>query len=130
MRCSTAWSALSATTPVCSLFFLLRALDVRMCRANACCRTTFPVPVFLNRLDAPLWVLSLGMKIFREPKFYHKSFPACPARSLEYAVPSELSAPDPGGTIKSEMQSSSGEAGEAVTVGQFALVAYIPDPLA
>src|SRR5579863_10541663 len=28
------------------------------------------------------------------------------------------------------MQSSSGEPGEAQTVGQFALVAYIPDPLA
>src|SRR5580658_8103683 len=68
MRCSLAWSDLSATTPVCSLFFLLRALEVRMCRANACCRTTLPVPVFLNRLDAPLWVLSLGMKIFRETK--------------------------------------------------------------
>src|SRR5580692_2860938 len=39
-----------------------------MCRANACCRTTFPVPVFLNRLDAPLWVLSLGMKYIRETR--------------------------------------------------------------
>src|SRR5579863_10045628 len=76
MRCSLAWSAGSATTPVCSLFFLLRALEVRMCRANACCLTTFPVPVFLNRLDAPLWVLSLGMKYSGKPKFYHNAAPA------------------------------------------------------
>jgi hypothetical protein len=68
MRCSLAWSASSATTLVCSLFFRLRALDVRMCRANACCLTTFPVPVFLNRLDAPLCVFSLGIEFFRETK--------------------------------------------------------------
>src|SRR5580704_4469727 len=64
MRRSTAWSAASATTEVCSLFLRLRALEVRMCRANACWRTTFPVPVFLNRLDAPLCVFSLGMALF------------------------------------------------------------------
>src|ERR1700709_1484975 len=62
MRFNFAWSEGSATTEVCSLFLRLRALDVRMCLANACCRTTFPVPVFLNRLDAPLWVFNLGMK--------------------------------------------------------------------
>jgi 2'-5' RNA ligase len=32
--------------------------------------------------------------------------------------------------LSTEMQSSSGECGEAQTVGQFALVAYLPDPLA
>ena len=34
-----------------------------MWRANACRRVIFPVPVFLNRLDAPLWVLSFGIKV-------------------------------------------------------------------
>src|ERR1700733_9000993 len=96
MRCSTAWSAWSATTPVCSLFFLLRALEVRMCRANACCRTTLPVPVFLNRLDAPLWVLSLGMKIFRETKILPQFGPWLPSR----IVRAELFGPWSGGTIK------------------------------
>src|SRR5215471_17668476 len=39
-----------------------RALEVRMCRANACRRLIFPVPVFLNRLDAPLWVFNFGIR--------------------------------------------------------------------
>src|ERR1700733_2214224 len=92
MRCSTAWSAASATTPVCSLFFRLRDLDVRMCRANACCLTTFPVPVFLNRLDAPLWVLSLGMKYSGKPEFYHNPVEARFALRL-YRYPNDLSPP-------------------------------------
>src|ERR1700733_5371311 len=100
MRCSTAWSALSATTPVCSLFFLLRALEVRMCRANACCRTTLPVPVFLNRLDAPLWVLSLGMKIFRETKILPQLALARFSPHVPVRVLVELSALQAGGTIK------------------------------
>src|SRR5580693_4885910 len=95
MRCSTAWSAASATTPVCSLFFLLRDLDVRMCRANACCRTTFPVPVFLNRLDAPLWVLSLGMKYSGNSN----STTVRTQASNGYVVRPELSEQFPGGTI-------------------------------
>ena len=33
-----------------------------MCLANAWRRLTLPVPVFLNRLDAPLWVFNLGMR--------------------------------------------------------------------
>ena len=61
MRSRPGWLVGSATTPVWSLFFRLRDLDVRICRANACCLTTFPVPVFLNRLDAPLCVFSLGI---------------------------------------------------------------------
>src|ERR1039457_1795552 len=89
MRCSLAWSASSATTPVCSLFFLLRDLDVRMCRANACCLTTFPVPVFLNRLDAPLWVLSLGMKYSGNPN----STTMSQLRARTGVVPAELSTP-------------------------------------
>src|SRR5579863_303979 len=92
MRCRTAWSAASATTPLCSLFFLLRDLDVRMCRANAWCRTTFPVPVFLNRLDAPLWVLSLGMKYSGKQEFYHNAGRArLPAEiGPRYGVPADL----------------------------------------
>src|SRR5713101_9484518 len=62
MRRNTAWSALSATTCSCSFFFLLRRFDVRMCRPYAWPRTTLPVPVFLNRLDAPLWVFNFGIK--------------------------------------------------------------------
>src|SRR5438046_9498193 len=62
MRRKTAWSDLSATTCSCSFFFLLRRFDVRMCRPNAWPRTTLPVPVFLNRLDAPLWVFNFGIK--------------------------------------------------------------------
>lgn len=37
-----------------------RDLLVRMCRAIARLRTSFPVPVLLKRLAAPLWVLSFG----------------------------------------------------------------------
>jgi hypothetical protein len=43
-----------------------RTLDVKMWRANAWCRTTLPVPVFLNRLDAPLCVFSLGIGFFQD----------------------------------------------------------------
>src|SRR6476660_6197437 len=62
MRRNTAWSALSATTCSCSFFFLLRRFDVRIWRPYAWPRTTLPVPVFLNRLDAPLWVFNFGIK--------------------------------------------------------------------
>ena len=34
-----------------------------MWRANAWRRFTLPVPVFLNRLDAPLWVFSFGIEM-------------------------------------------------------------------
>src|SRR5258708_4277868 len=33
-----------------------------MCRANACPRTTLPVPVLWKRLAAPLWVFNFGIK--------------------------------------------------------------------
>jgi putative addiction module component (TIGR02574 family) len=33
-----------------------------MCRPKAWLRITLPVPVFLNRLDAPLWVFNFGIK--------------------------------------------------------------------
>src|SRR5437879_4632046 len=56
IRRSLALSAASATTLFPSLRFLFFDFDVNMWRANACPRTTLPLPVFLNRLDAPLWV--------------------------------------------------------------------------
>ena len=81
-----------------------------MWRANACCRTTFPVPVFLNRLDAPLCVFSLGMTVFS-------------------------------GNLDSSTKAGAGRVRRPVTMGPvmplngdtlgcFALVSYIPEPLA
>lgn len=41
--------------------FLLRDFNPRWCRANACARFTFPVPVRLNRFAAARFVLILGI---------------------------------------------------------------------
>ena len=41
--------------------FLLVDLVVRMWLVKALCLTIFPVPVFLNRLAAPLFVFIFGM---------------------------------------------------------------------
>src|SRR6185312_10407663 len=57
-----------------------------MCRAKACWRTTFPVPVFLNRLDAPLCVFSLGMTMFQEIKSYHNAQHSPPAGAAKYGA--------------------------------------------
>src|SRR6185437_14985929 len=61
MLCSFAWSVSSATTPCPSLRFRERVFEVKIWRAKACRRATLPVPVFLNRLDAPLCVFNLGI---------------------------------------------------------------------
>lgn len=42
--------------------FLLVDLLVRIWLEKALCRTIFPVPDFLNRLAAPLFVLIFGME--------------------------------------------------------------------
>src|SRR5580698_9473744 len=44
-----------------SLRFVLGSLDVRMWRTLVWCRLILPVPVLEKRLDAPEWVLSLGI---------------------------------------------------------------------
>ena len=49
------------TTACPSLRLRERDLEVKICRANAWRRFTLPVPVFLNRLDAPLWVFNFGI---------------------------------------------------------------------
>jgi 2'-5' RNA ligase len=100
-----------------------------MCRAKACCRTTFPVPVFLNRLDAPLWVLSLGMNIFPGNQ---NSTTNGAVRLSGLAVPGSCRAQLSARTIDTEMElSRDGQSLAAEqTVGHFALVSYIPDPLA
>ena len=54
-------SALSIIAPAVSLRLRERDFDVRMWRANAWRRATFPEAVFLNLLDAPLCVFSFGM---------------------------------------------------------------------
>src|SRR5579883_162172 len=65
-----------------------------MCRAKACWRTTFPVPVFLNRLDAPLCVFSLGMTMFREIKILpHPSAPCPRPAYLDHMLPEHLLRP-------------------------------------
>ncbi len=38
-------------------------LEVKMWRAKAWLRLILPVPVFLKRFDAPLWVFSFGIWI-------------------------------------------------------------------
>src|SRR5215471_16279570 len=63
MRFRAGWSAASATTLLCSFFLRLCGFEVRMWRPKAWLRTTLPEPVFLNRLDAPLCVLSFGIVI-------------------------------------------------------------------
>ncbi len=64
MRRSFAWSVGSATTSCFNLRLRERDLEVKMWREKAWPRTTLPVPVFLNRLDAPLCVFSFGIQIF------------------------------------------------------------------
>src|SRR5215472_10766180 len=44
-----------------SFRFRLRSLLVKMCALNALPRLNLPVAVFLKRLAAPRWLLSLGM---------------------------------------------------------------------
>jgi hypothetical protein len=44
--------------------FRVRVFEVKIWRANACRRLILPVPVFLNRLDAPLWVFNFGIYNF------------------------------------------------------------------
>src|SRR5882757_646476 len=61
MRCAALLLVESTTVDLCSFFFLLCGLEVKLCRPNAWLRTIFPVPVFLRRLAAPLWVFNLGM---------------------------------------------------------------------
>jgi hypothetical protein len=66
----------SATADRTSRRFRERDFEVRMWRANAWWRLIFPVPVFLNRLAAPLWVFNFGIEIswvagfWREPTFH------------------------------------------------------------
>ncbi len=45
-----------------SFFLRFLAFEVRMWRKNACDRFTFPLPVFLKRLAAPLCVFSFGIQ--------------------------------------------------------------------
>jgi len=54
----------SAMTPCPKRRFRARDLEVKMWRAKAWLRLILPVPVFLNRLDAPLWVFSFGIISF------------------------------------------------------------------
>src|SRR5579883_1843508 len=60
-----------------------------MWRANACRRTTLPVPVFLNRLDAPLWVFNFGI----EDSWIQ------PERPKKYSTAAETLAAGAGGRI-------------------------------
>ena len=64
IRLSLGASVLSTTTPLPSFLFLERAFDVRMWRENACRRVILPVPVLLNRFDAPLCDFSFGILQF------------------------------------------------------------------
>src|SRR5258708_892984 len=64
MRCAALLLVESTTVDLCSFFFLLCGLEVKLCRPNAWLRTIFPVPVFLRRLAAPLWVFNLGIEMF------------------------------------------------------------------
>src|SRR5579863_9877742 len=52
-------SLTKADLPSFRLFFL--SFDVRMWRSFACPRFTFPVAVFLKRLEAPLCVFNFGI---------------------------------------------------------------------
>jgi hypothetical protein len=61
MRATFAWSPSETITLLPSLRFTLGDLDERMCRVFVWCRTILPVPVFLKRLAAPLWVFNFGM---------------------------------------------------------------------
>jgi hypothetical protein len=61
MRATFAWSPSETITLLPSLRFTLGDLDERMCRVFVWCRTILPVPVFLKRLAAPLWVFNLGI---------------------------------------------------------------------
>lgn len=61
MRATFAWSPSETTMLLPSLRFTLGDLDERMCRVFVWCRTILPVPVFLKRLAAPLWVFNLGI---------------------------------------------------------------------
>ena len=51
----------SVALPRCFVRFL--SFEVRMWRKKALLRFTFPVPVFLKRLAAPLCVFSFGISI-------------------------------------------------------------------
>ena len=44
-----------------SLLLRLLAFEVRIWRAKAWCRSTFPVPVNLKRFCAPLWVFNFNL---------------------------------------------------------------------
>src|SRR5208283_4251196 len=63
MRLTFLRSASLTSTEFPSFFLRFLAFEVRMWRRNALWRFTFPVPVFLKRLAAPLCVFSLGIKI-------------------------------------------------------------------
>ena len=66
MRWTSGLLASSATLAWPSRRFRERDLEVKMWRAKACRRLILPVPVFLNRLAAPLWVFSFGINLFRK----------------------------------------------------------------
>src|SRR5579872_2025018 len=63
MRATFAWSASETSTLCASLRLVFVSFDVRMWRIFDWPRLNLPVPVFLKRLAAPRWVLSLGMVI-------------------------------------------------------------------
>src|SRR5271156_5358149 len=66
MRATFAWSASETSVLCASLRLVLVSFDVRMWRIFDWPRTILPVPVFLKRLAAPLWVFNLGMVILLE----------------------------------------------------------------
>src|SRR5215831_13964141 len=57
-RLSASVLVASTSTAPLSRRLRFRLLLVRMCRFPACRRTIFPLPVFANRLAAPLWVFT------------------------------------------------------------------------
>src|SRR5579871_4180383 len=61
MRLILGSSALSTNVSRSRRRLVFFALEVRIWRMNACPRLTRPVPVFLKRLAAPLWVFSFGI---------------------------------------------------------------------
>src|SRR5579871_3397060 len=91
MTFSSCWLVLSATADFTSRRLRERTFEVRMCRAPEWWRTTLPVPVFLNLLDAPLWVFSFGIMLF----------PGCSCKRRNEGLANLISVPQgpPPGTV-------------------------------
>src|SRR5438445_1370988 len=60
-----------------SFFFRFLLFDVRMWRRPECPRFTFPVPVFLKRLAAPLCVFNFGISPQNRPTVFDRQLSEC-----------------------------------------------------